>query len=254
MNFRIAFGNIVRKLRERHGETQEEVGKLARYSDRAIGMLEQGLRAPSESLAEFYDEHYGMQGVLIELGANARKDSTGFPDWVRWEQSASDIRLYDMRLIPGLFQTEEYARAVIQKLTPWLEVEEEVVLRLSRQCVLQRAEVRAVIEQSVIERVIGDLEIHFEQLARLLTLPKNVAVQVMPTMAGLHTGLAGPLTILSFDASRTLVRAEARNPTEILDNPQEIQRAERAYNALVAAAMSEEQSAEFIAAITEELQ
>lgn len=254
MNLRVIFGHIVRQLREKHSETQEEIGRLARYSDRAIGMVESGVRAPSEQLCAFYDEHYNMQGVLIELGAAARADSTGFPSLVEREQVASDIRVYEMRLIPGLLQTEDYARAVIAALTPWLDLEEEVQLRLSRRAVLQRAEVRAVIEQAVIERVICDPEIHLEQLAHLLTLPKNVSVQVAPTMAGLHGGLSGPLTILDFDKGSSLICGEGRGPSEIVDNPLEVRRAERAYNAIVAAAMSEDQSAEYIAAVMEELQ
>ena len=254
MNARTTFGIIVRQLRERHGETQEEIGKLSRYSDRAIGMVEQGQRAPSEALCAFYDEHYTMQGAIVELGKHARADSAGFLDWVAQEQHATDIRLYEMRLIPGLLQTEEYARAVIGRLTPWLDVDEEVTLRLNRQTVLQRAEVRAVIEQSVIERPVGSVDVHLEQLTRLLCLPQNVSVQVIPTMAGPHQGLAGPLAIMDFDNGRTLVQADGRVQGEIYDSRQEVRRAVRAYNAIVATAMPDDQSAEYIAAIMEELQ
>ena len=254
MDFRTAFGQIVRRLRAERNETQELIGKEARYSDRAIGMVEQGLRAPSEELCKFYDTHYDLKGVLADLGGLARADSSGFRDWVDREQAATDIRTYDMRFVPGLLQTPDYARTLINTLTPWLDADEQVQIRLARQAVLHRAQVRAVIEQSVIERVIGDPEIQAQQLARLLGPPRNVTVQVVPTMAGMHPGVAGPLDLLSFEKDRPLARADGRGDGEVFDSPQEVRRTERAFDAIIAAAMPPEQSAEYIAAVIEELE
>ena len=254
MDFRTAFGQIVRRLRAEHNETQEQIGEKARYSDRAIGMVEQGLRPPSEALSRFYDEHYELNGVLVDLGTYARDDASGFRDWVNREQAACGIRTYEMAFIPGLIQTPEYARTLIDALTPWLDLEEQVQLRLSRQSVLQRAQVRAVIEQSAIERVIGSPDVQFDQLTRLLALPRNVTVQVMPTAAGLHPGIAGQLTILSFENGRPLVRTDSRGEGEVFDNPRAVIREERAFDAIIAAAMPPDQSAEYIAAVIEELE
>jgi len=254
LDFRTAFGQIVRRLRAEHDETQEQIGEKARYSDRAIGMVEQGLRPPSEALAQFYDAHYKQNGVLIDLGTFARDDSSGFRDWVQREQTASRIRTYEMGFIPGLLQTADYARTLIDALTPWLDLEEQVQLRLHRQAVLQRAEVRAIIEQSAIERIIGGPDVHLAQLARLLALPKNVSVQVMPTMAGLHPGIAGQLTILSFENGRPLVRTDSRGEGEVFDNRRAVLREERAFDGIIAAAMPPDQSAEYISAVIEELE
>lgn len=254
MDFRTAFGQIARRLRAENNETQERLGREARYSDRAIGMVEQGLRAPSEDLCRFYDEHYALKGVMTDLGGYARADSSGFRDWVDREQAASDIRTYEMGFVPGLLQTADYARTLIEALTPWLDTEEQVEMRLARQTVLRHAQMRAIIEQSVLERVIGAPAIQFEQLAHLLTLPSNVTVQVMPTMAGPHPGLSGPLMIVGFDKGHPLVRADGRGDGEVFDNPKDVRRVERAFDAIIAAAMSPEQSADYIAAVMEELE
>lgn len=254
MDFRTAFGQIARRLRAENNETQERIGREARYSDRAIGMVEQGLRAPSEDLCRFYDQHYDLRGVMTDLGGYARADSSGFRDWVDREQAACDIRTYEMGYVPGLLQTANYARTLIETLTPWLDTDEQVQLRLSRQAVLQRAGLRALIEQSAIERVIGDADIQFQQLSRLLKLARNVTVQVVPMMAGIHPGLSGQLTILGFDNGRPLVRADGRGDGEVFDSPQAVRRAERAFDGIIAAAMSPEQSAEYIAAVMEELE
>lgn len=254
MDFRTAFGQIARRLRAEHDETQERIGREARYSDRAIGLVEQGLRAPSEDLCRFYDDHYALKGVMTDLGGYARADSSGFRDWVEREQAACDIRTYEPAAVPGLLQTTDYARTLINRLTPWLDMEEQVQMRLARQAVLKRAEVRAVIEQSAVERVVGTVEIQFEQLAHLLTLTETTTVQVIPTAAGHHPGLLGQLTILGFERGQALVRADSRGDGDIFDTPSDVRRAERAFDGIIAAAMSPEQSAEYIAAVMEELE
>lgn len=243
----------MRRLRDENGDTQDTIGKESRYTDRMIGKVEQGQRAPSESLAAFLDERYDAHGILIDLGAFARADASGFPDWMEREQAATDIRTYEISCIPGLLQTAGYARALIEARTPWLDVEEQVQMRLSRQAVLARANVRAVIEQSAIERIIGDRDTQYEQLMHLLTLPSNVAVQVVPTMAGLHPGVDGPFTLLRFDSGRPLARADSRGKGEVFDDLATVHRMEQDFDAIIAAAMSPEDSAEYIAAVVEEL-
>lgn len=218
-------------------------------------MVEQGLRPPSEALSKFYDEHYETRGVLVDLGGFARADSSGFPDWVDREQAATDIRTYEMGYIPGLLQTADYARTLIEALSPWAQdVEEQVQMRLARQAVLQHAQMRAIIEQSAIERIVGSPEIQLAQLTHLLDQPKNVTVQVVPTLAGLHPGVAGPLMLLGFDKARPLARVDGRGQGEVFDSPQDVRREERAFDAIIAAAMPAEQSAEYIEAVVEELQ
>ena len=252
MDYRRFFGQQVRRLRTEDGTTQEWIGRQARYSDRAIGMVESGERPPSEHLAGFFDELFGMRGVLTELGREARGDTSGFKDWAAREQAANYIRSYDLAFVPGLLQTPDYARAVFTMLTPYADIDEDVRIRLGRQAVLRRARVRALIEEVALERVVRDADTQIEQLAHLLAQPENVTVQVVPTTAGLHPGLAGPLTILRFDdGDRTLVRAEGRG--EFVDEPREAARFEETYDAIAAAALPIHDSAEFIEAVMKEL-
>lgn len=253
MDFRTAFGQIARRLRESNGDTQETIGKESRYTDSMIRKVELGQRAPSEPLCTFLDQKYDAHGILIDLGGFARADASGFPDWIEREQAATDIRTYEIGCIPGLLQTEAYARTLIEARTPWLDIEERVQMRLSRQAVLDRAKVRAVIEQAAIERIIGDPDTQYEQLMRLLSLPSNVTVQIVPTMAGLHPGVDGPMVLLRFDSGRPLARADGRGKGEIFDDPTTVRRMEQDFDAIIAAAMSPEDSAEYIAAVVEEL-
>lgn len=254
MDYRRFFGQQVRRLRTEDGRTQEWIGTRARYSDRAIGMVESGERPPSEHLAGFYDELFGTRGVLAELGREARGDTSGFKDWAGREQAADYIRTYESDLIPGLLQTADYARAVFTTLTPHADIDEDVRVRLGRQAVLERARVRALVEEVALERVVHDRETQVEQLAHLRALPAHVTVQVVPTAAGLHPGVAGPLTILRFDGGdRTLARAEGRSPGEFIDEPREVARFEETYDAIAAVALPVHDSAEFIEAVMKEL-
>lgn len=254
MDYRRFFGQQVRRLRTEDGKTQEWIGRQARYSDRAIGLVESGERPPSEQLAAFYDELYGMRGLFIALGHEARRDTSGLTDWAAHEQAADYVRTYVTGLIPGLLQTPDYARAVFTMLTPYADIEEDVRIRLGRQAVLKRARVRAVIEEVALECVVRDRDTHIAQLGHLLDLPENVRVQVVPTAAGLHPGKAGPLTILRFDdGRRTLARAEGRSKGEFVDDPRAVARYEEEYDAVIEAALPVDDSAEFIEAVMKEL-
>lgn len=255
MDFRTFFGQQVRRLRHGEGETQQQIGRVVRYSDDAIRKMESGDRPPPEGVEDYLDEHYDAKGILAALGREARADASAFPDWVDQEQRATDIRTYDMRLIPGLLQTAGYARGVITTLAPWqTDVEGEVQLRLQRQAVLQRAKVRAVIEQAALECVVGDVATQIDQLARLLALPENVTVQVVPSSVRIHPGKAGPLALLRFaDSPTVLARADGRSGGDVIDDPVAVRREEQAFDGIIAVALSRELSAELIEAMIEEL-
>jgi transcriptional regulator with XRE-family HTH domain len=253
MDYRRFFGKQVRRLRTEDGQTQEWIGQRARYSDRAVGMVESGERPPSEHLAAYYDELYGMRGVLVELGNEARRDTSGFDDWVAREQAADYIRTYETGLIPGLLQTPDYARAVIKMLTPYADIDEAVRTRIGRQGVLKRARVRALVEEAALERAF-DIETQAEQLAHLLAQPEDVAVQVVPTAAGMHPGVVGPMTILHYDdGGSPIIRTDGRRRAEFIDHPREVARIEEEYDAILSAALPVGDSAEFIEAVMKEL-
>lgn len=253
VDFRTFFGQHVRRLRLGAGETQEQIGCAVRYSGDAIRKMESGDRPPPEGVEDYLDDHYDAKGLLAALGREARTDSRAFPDWVEQEQRATDIRTYDMRVIPGLLQTEDYARTMIKTVSPWLDIEAQVEMRLARQAVLGRATVRAVIEQAALERVVGGPAMQREQLKHLRALPENVAIQIVPTSALQHPGLSGPLTILRFAKDSPLVRGDSRGKGEIVDDPVGVSRAERVFDGIIAAALPEHLSAEMIDAMIEEL-
>jgi hypothetical protein len=138
-----------------------------------------------------------------------------------WWQSFSDIpystligleaeavtMLTYQQVMPGLFQTEAYARAIIKGTWPSIDsetLEERVEVRLTRQGVLTRErplQIRAVLDETCVRRMVGGAEVMRGQLARLLDLAKlpNVIVQVLPFSVGAHPGtMLGPFSVLEF--------------------------------------------------------
>lgn len=258
MDVRRFFGQHARRLRIEDGHTHQWIGEQVRYSDDAISKMESGERPPPEGVPEFLDELYCTRGLLTALGHEARIDAAGFPDWVEQELKATDIRTYDPRLIPGLLQTEPYARAVIKTFSPWADADriaDAVQRRMARQVVLERAMVRVVIEEAALERVVGDPRVQARQLTHMLTLPDTVAVHIVPTSAGLHPGHDGPLTILRFapQKRRTLARTESRSRGIVIDDALAVARAERAFDEIVATALPRDRSAEWIQGLIEKL-
>jgi hypothetical protein len=128
-----------------------------------------------------------------------------FQNYVGLEEAATQLRTYETHFVPGLLQTPEYARAVIEaaglSLSP-RDLERAVNLRIKRQSVLTRPEplrVWAVVDEGALRRHVGDEEIHRAQLERLLKLTEmpHLALQVLPLRSGLNAG-GGAFSILRF--------------------------------------------------------
>ncbi len=132
-----------------------------------------------------------------------RRDLPWFQEWADLEQQASSIRSYEPLLVPGLLQTEAYARAVLATggLVAPAEVAEIVATRLARQRVLEREiplQLIAVIDEVVLRRRVGDdPAVMAAQLTHLAEMGEReqVQIRVIPAEIPWHTGLAGPFVL-----------------------------------------------------------
>jgi hypothetical protein len=161
------------------------------------------------------------------------------PEWfdlfLAMESSAVQIDSYDSMIVPGLFQTPAYAKAVIQVGEPELadaEVARRVELRMGRQGVLTRQPdppiVWGVLDESVLHRPAGEPRVLVEQLehlVKLLDLPM-VTIQLLPLDVGVHSGIDGTFTILTFppelEGDPGIAYTEARVKATYYENPAEI--------------------------------
>jgi hypothetical protein len=253
------FGTELRRHRERLGWKCDELAERLPWSIWTIRSIEQGRRKPPPGLGEHADALFGLPGVMTSLAAKTREDTSPFGDFVDLEQRAASIALYDMRIVPGLLQTEAYIRALNRtgdrRLTAD-EIERLVQMRIRRQKILYREHpptLHAIIDEAVLYRQVGDAATMHGQLAALTSPLPHVTVQVLPLSAGSHESTAGPLTVLHVPNEPDVAFADGWARGQVVDTPEDVFRAQQAFEQLAALALPPDMSAELIEACMEEI-
>jgi transcriptional regulator with XRE-family HTH domain len=217
---RILLGAQLRRLRESKGITRQTAGWEIRASESKISRLELGRVGFKERDVADLLSLYGVtdeqeRAALLSLAQEAsspgwwHKYSDVLPAWfqayVGLEAAAVLIRTYEVQFVPGLLQTEEYARAVIELGHPTASVEEidrRVNLRMARQQLLSQDGPRlwAVVDEAVLRRPIGGTDVLRAQLEALIEAAKlpNIRLQMIPFGFGGHAAAGGAFTILRF--------------------------------------------------------
>ncbi|MBB4920380.1 hypothetical protein FHS44_007529 [Streptosporangium saharense] len=171
-------------------------------------------------LCDLYSVSEPTRSALVTLAKEAGRRGwwTSYKDvfvgsYVGLEDEAAVISEWGVQLIPGLLQTEDYARAVIRSSLASKGVEEEVdrrvMARMARKTLVSRPsapQVRVVLDEAVLHRPIGGAEVMNEQLRALVTASRrpNVSVRVLPYAVGEHVGLEGSFIVLEFDQDAEL--------------------------------------------------
>ncbi len=205
---RILLGAQLRRLREAKRLSAEEAGNAIRASYSKISRLETG--------------RVGFKGVTDEKEREALRDLAiratapgwwheyadvlpiWFEEYVGLEEAASQIRAYEVQFVPGLLQTEDYARAVIMlAYSNPKEINRRVRLRMARQAILTRQDppsLWAVLDEALLRRPIGGSGVMRAQLKHLIEMSQrpNVTVHVVPFKAGGHAAAGGPFSVLRF--------------------------------------------------------
>ncbi|GIH80285.1 helix-turn-helix domain-containing protein [Planobispora longispora] len=218
---RIVIGTQLRRLREERHITLDEAGRAIRASHSKVSRMEHGrVSFRARDVADLLTL-YGVEGeeeraALLSLVERANQPGwwhnysdilpTWFETYVGLEQSASMIRNYEVQFVPGLLQTEDYARAVILLGFPDASEEElrrRVRLRMARQRLLYTTSpprLWVVLDEAVLRRPLGGPEVmrgQIDHLLQVLDLP-NVTIQIAPFSMGGHSAAGGPFSILRF--------------------------------------------------------
>ncbi|GAA2874935.1 helix-turn-helix transcriptional regulator [Streptosporangium fragile] len=218
---RIVLGAQLRRLREQRDITLEEAGRAIRASHSKISRMELGrvsfrIRDVADLLTLYGVTGEDDRSPLLSLVEKANQPgwwhnyNDVLPGWfetyVGLEESATGIRNYEVQFVPGLLQSEGYARAVVRlgfpKAAPE-EIERRVRLRMARQKLLRRADpphLWAVLDEAVLRRPLGGPEVmrgQIDHILEALELP-NVTVQIVPFSVGGHAAAGGPFSILRF--------------------------------------------------------
>ncbi|MGQ5260244.1 Scr1 family TA system antitoxin-like transcriptional regulator [Micromonospora sp. ZYX-F-536] len=187
-----------------------------------------------------------------------RRDLPWFRPWAELEQDATAIRWYEPLLVPGLLQTEGYARAVLNTgglLAP-SEVDQIVAGRLDRQAVLCRdvpPQLVAVIDEVVLRRLVGGRAVMAGQLARLMALAEweHVQVRVIPAESPWHTGLAGPFVLGRLPDGTELAYLDNQLRGQVVTDPIDIANLGRRWESVTGEALPQRRSTELIREVAE---
>ncbi|MCP9946696.1 helix-turn-helix domain-containing protein [Streptomyces somaliensis] len=249
------FGRQLKLLRDRAGMDRAKFGSLTGYSASTIASFEQGRRIPPPRFIDRADELLEAGGVLSagkEEVARAQYPAF-FRDAAKLEAEAVVLHVYAVQGVPGLLQTEEYARAVFTMWRPRLEeevVEQRLAARLARQEILRRSApyLSFVIEEAVLLRPLGGEAVWRGQLEQLLLIEekRNVEIQVMPLCRQQHAGLAGPFTLMEVRDGRRIAYAEVQGDSRVHTERQKVRELECTYGSLRAQAHTPAESRSLI--------
>ncbi|GAA3477774.1 helix-turn-helix transcriptional regulator [Streptomyces yanii] len=238
------FGAVVQALREHAGLSREQFGELVRFSKHTVESVELGRRMPDASFVERAEEALGNTGALRHSARFLARGEAGlaawFRRWAKLERVAVSLCTYECRLVPGLLQSEGYARALFENRIPLLtdeQLEAQVAARMERQRMLyERPTVpfHFIVEEAVLRRRLGGAEVRREQLNHVLehTLPRNVTLQIMPLEAEYHSCMDGPLRLLETPEGRRLAYSEGQESGRLIGDPKDVRVLQQRYDTL----------------------
>ena len=277
-------GRYLRELRNRERLTVKAAAEKLEWSEAKMWRIETGQTSLRSLDVEAMCRIYGAPADLMEALMGLAKETKargwwhaygdvipeGFDVYIGLEEAASQLAWYESELVPGLLQTEDYARTLIEADNPGFDAEEisrRVHVRMARQPLVHRAtaplQLSVVLNEGILRRPVGGPTVMSAQLARLAEVSErpNVSVRVVPFSAGLHGGmLSGPFVILRFplngdgrESEPATVYVDGFTGALYLDKPNEVDRYAQAFDSVWAMALNESQSRTLIRQAAKEL-
>ena len=266
----------LRELRHEAGLTQDAVAARMGWHTSKLFRMENA-RSPRvdwldvKELMDMYGVRSPHREALIQLAKDARMMGWWTPyrdvftgSYVALENEASAMGLYCPELVPGLLQTEAYARAVIRAVRPGYDdesVERRVTARLTRQKVLldrsSPPDLILVLNEAVLRRLVGNAQVMAAQLEarRAAGQQRQVSLQVLPFSAGAHASLEGGFVLIEFPEKTDpdVVYVEGIMGDVYLESVEEVKRYQSAFERNQAVALAPEESSAFLSALAREL-
>lgn len=253
------FGQEVQIERERLNMSRAELGLAAHCGYSLVAKIEKGERVPGLEFAETCDRVFPHSGGrFARLWPLALRYA--FPPWFRryaeLEWKATVVRMFHPQLLPGLVQTETYARAVLRTARP-TNLDDLVTARIERQRILTREDKPArlwlVLNEAALRNRVDRAETMREQLAHLRTLAEapEHRVQIIRDN-GKHHGWASPFGLLSFAEGADVVHVDGFPRGYLLAEPGDVAATHDAYDLLKAMAVSPDESADLIDSISKD--
>jgi transcriptional regulator with XRE-family HTH domain len=271
-------GTELRKLRESNNYKLEEVAAALGVAPSTLSRIETG-KAPTKSayLTQMLDMYgvfdHAQRQVLIDMAREGHRKGwwaayddvlpSGLDIYVGLEAEASGLRSYEISVVHGLLQTQDYARTILRETSPRLtteQVDRLVDLRIERQKRVNEVpplDLWVILDEAVIRRTVGGAAVMRSQLAHLLAMADRpgITVQVLPFASGAHAGHDGPFAIIEFQerTDSEVAYVETVAGPLYLEKDREVRLRAEAFDRLRAAALSPPASVELIARAATEL-
>jgi transcriptional regulator with XRE-family HTH domain len=252
------FGNLLRTFRDEAGLSQQEVAERSLCSQPLISGLERGTKATKREQIDFIDHALGAKGKLLAVWPITAAGGTSAERIADLEAEATVIHDWENRVVSGLLQTQDYARAVAHAgfaLANTKKIEAIAGKRMERQYIFTKDEPPLtwfVIDECVLYRPYGGRDVMREQLQKVQILAEqpNIVIQVMESSATDHPGGEGPLRIMEYRDSAPIWYTDGWNESgRITENREEVLQAMTSFNLIRACALPPEHSKLFIATV-----
>ncbi|MEV7406097.1 helix-turn-helix transcriptional regulator [Streptomyces sp. NPDC091267] len=244
-------GALVARFRTTAELTQRQLADQVCAQPETIASIEQGRRALQLPLARRLDALLETKGAL-ETAVENLPEVDLVPAWAEeymdLEREALALSWFENQVLPGLLQTESYARAVFRTDVPALteeEIGQRITTRVDRREILLRKQPPTasfiVSEAILIDRLGGD-EVHVETLRHVrdcADIP-GIAIQIMPLGRRTHAGLSGPFILLETPDHQRLAYTETQRGSQLISAPDEVSILERKYAMLRTQALNTE--------------
>ncbi|SFQ34436.1 Helix-turn-helix domain-containing protein [Actinomadura madurae] len=256
------FGTELRAYREASKMSRPQFAERLGFTPQWIGQVESGNSAPSDDFARACDTYFETNGTFYRLWGWIRDFGRlavlppGFPDFIAREQEAEVIYIFEIMVITGLFQTQEYAHEVLKLGRTADALDQLVRTRMERQEILGREDpphVVAIFDEAAIRRPIGGPEVMKGQIRHLIDLTDlfQVTIQIVAGTKGAYAGLPGAFMILSFQDEPDVVHVEGHAGAQLIDHPAVVRKYGVRFDLIRASAMTAEDSLTFLRTILE---
>ncbi|MEU3502294.1 DUF5753 domain-containing protein [Streptomyces hundungensis] len=256
-----AYGARLRRLREARDWTQDHLGDRMDYSSVHISAVETGRKPPTLRFSRSADRVFGLEGSADAFEREYRQVRQGsllegFPEYVKYEGRAVELRLYEIGIIPGLLQTPEYARVLADSavrrgaITPE-QAADRVAFLAERQAALMRPRppmIFVAMDESCIRRTVGGASVMGAQLARLVEFAEspNTLLQVVPYDIGERRTFDLPVNLLTLSDRTVVCYAESQAQGNLDRESASVEPMLTAYHQLQAESLSQAASVAMI--------
>lgn len=250
----ISFGKEVRRLRDELGLSLAEVGTRLGLTGSMVGAIERATRVAKRQHVDKMDALFATNGELLKFWKDTHQEGRVHEDFqsaLALERKAAHIREYQSILFPGLIQTPEYARVLINARNPQAsddEVEELVIARTARiaELIDRRVTLWFVVDEAVLRRPIGSHRVLVDQLSWVEKLVKKSSIRFQSLPVAFHPGLCAPFRLVSLEKRRMVLYAEHAVGGEILESAELVNETLTLFSAMQAEALSSQATLDLI--------